>query len=230
MDNQDQEINALIRSADRVQRNSRRRTVIYTVLVVLVTGMLIWVAGSANWSTSRRVDYVIREVDSLRGGLEARLERPMVAGFVVIGETPQTTESAQLGDRVTVKIVLDPESYDIKEPRARASAIPGFSDDEIHRIVPYVNGLPLNGVYPEVVDPVSHTLQFHVVWTPDDKDKWKSILANPTVKPPPVTFSVGDERKYQINSAIKAFHITAVLPTYAPITFILVLVAFAALL
>ena len=230
MDNQDQEIKALIRSADRVQRNSFRRTVIYTVLVVFAAGMLIWVAGTANWSTSKRVDSVIKEVDSLRGGLEARLERPMVAGFVVNGEKPQTTESAQLGDRVTVKIVLDPESYDIKKPRARASAILGFSDDEIHRIVPYLNGLSLNGVYPEVIDPVSQTLQFHLVWTPDSKDTWKSILGSPTVKPRQVTFSVGVEGKYQIESVIHAFYITILRPTYVLISLIFLLLSFAVFL
>src|SRR5262245_12011396 len=185
------------------------------------------------------ITFLLLAVATWFSGFEARAQapaQPKVEGFAVAGGEPQTSGSAQLGDRVTVKIVLDQETSDKDKqpdkdkPPAKATAIPGFTDEEIHKVVPYLNGLPLKGVYPEAIDPRSQTLQFHLVWTPESKDTWKSVLGNPTVKPRRVTFSVGVEGKYQIKSAIDAFSITILPPSYALISLVFLLLAFAVFL
>jgi len=137
--------------------------------------------------------------------------------------------SAQLGDKVTVRIVWDPDTYKAGDP-PKKSPLSWFTDEDIHKVVPYLDGSPLKGVYPEAIDSNAQTLQFHLVWTPDSKDTWKSILGNPTIKPKAVTLSVGVEGKSQIKSLIDRFNITILPPTYAAISLIFVLLAFAVFL
>src|SRR5215472_7082448 len=154
----------------------------------------------------RHITLLVLAVVVVCGGLEASADGParaMVKGFEVKGAEPQTQGSAQLGDRVTVKIVQEPGTGDEKnksekpgakpgpageekkssgskkkssgstgeEKKSSGSAgeekkssgstdedksekpigIPGFTDEEIKKLVPYLNGLPLKGVYPEVI-------------------------------------------------------------------------------
>src|SRR5215471_13009120 len=70
---------------------------------------------------------------ALLGGFEARADGParaMVKGFEVKGAEPQTQGSAQLGDRVTVKIVQEPGTGDEKNKSEKPGAKPGPAGEE----------------------------------------------------------------------------------------------------
>ena len=77
------------------------------------------------------------------------------------------------------------------------SWIPGITHAQILKLVPYLDARPLKGVYPETVDPESHTLTYHLRRTEASKEAWNDLLSNPGFKPKVMTFSVGLEEKQQ---------------------------------
>lgn len=62
------------------------------------------------------------------------------------------------------------------------------------RLVPYLDGRALAGLYPIAVDLRSATLQFHLRITPDNRSTWDHLLS-PLTFERPVRFSVGLEQQ-----------------------------------
>lgn len=60
------------------------------------------------------------------------------------------------------------------------------------KLVPYLNGRALTGLYPEEVNLSENRLLFHLKRTPESKREWESLLHEPVLQRP-VTFSVGLE-------------------------------------
>lgn len=142
-----------------------------------------------------------------------------VVGFAVDtgGVTPQPKESAlvRLGDRVTVRIEpLTSDQPSTKSPAPAAvpgssastdeqSWIPGLTHSQVLKLVPYLDDRPLKGLYPETVDPDSHTLTFHLDRTQSTTEAWTDLLRNPGFDPKEMTFSVGLEDKAQLPTKSK---------------------------
>lgn len=142
-----------------------------------------------------------------------------VIGFAVDtdGVTPQPKESAlvRLGDRVTVRIdPLPADQSSTKSPAPAAvpnssastdeqSWIPGLTHSQVLKLVPYLDDRPLKGLYPETVDPDSHTLTFHLDRTQSTQEAWTDLLRNPGFDPKEMTFSVGLEDKAQLPTKSK---------------------------
>jgi hypothetical protein len=59
----------------------------------------------------------------------------------------------------------------------------------------------LKGVYPEAVDPNSHTLTFHLERTEASEEAWIEFLSNPRFDPRVLAFSVGLEDKAPFDSS-----------------------------
>lgn len=144
-----------------------------------------------------------------------------VVGFAVRAEgvtpNPSETAMAKLGDRVTVRIdplPAPPDQQSTKpttQPAASAGSgsgdeqswIPGLTHAQILKLVPYLDDRPLKGLYPETVDPDSHTLTFHLDRSPATQEAWTDLLSNPGFDPRVMTFSVGLEDKQQLPTKAK---------------------------
>src|SRR6185503_5950676 len=68
------------------------------------------------------------------------------------------------------------------------------SNNDSWKLVPYLEGRPLDGIYPEVVDPSRNQLQFHLSLTESSKDVWLGLFRHPTMTRP-VAISVGLENQ-----------------------------------
>lgn len=159
-------------------------------------------------------------VGANRAAAQDRIQARVV-GFAVDtnGVTPQPQESAlaRLGDRVTVRIDPLPSSSDQQSAKSPAPAtatnnsgssdeqswIPGLTHSQILKLVPYLDDRPLKGLYPETVDPDSHTLTFHLDRTQSTQEAWTDLLRNPGFDPKEMTFSVGLEDKQQLPTKSK---------------------------
>lgn len=129
-----------------------------------------------------------------------------VSGFPVKVEggpsrVDQATK-AMLDDRITVVIEVIPgkpaTGTQANNPAAapeEQSWIPGIALGDIGKLVPYLDGRPLAGVYPESVDSNDHTLTFHLERTEESEKAWSDLLSSPGFKPRPLPFSVGLEGK-----------------------------------
>ena len=85
------------------------------------------------------------------------------------------------------------EPYKIVEVQVRDLSTWGLAPGHTPwRLVPYIDGRALNGVYPVAVNLRNATLQFHLRITPDNRTAWTHLLS-PLVFQRPVRFSVGLE-------------------------------------
>lgn len=142
-----------------------------------------------------------------------------VVGFAVEtdGVTPQPNALVRLGDRVTVRIdplQPPPDQQPAKSPTPATvtsntgstdeqSWILGLTHAQVLKLVPYLADRPLKGLYPETVDPDSHTLTFHLDRTQSTLEAWTDLLRNPGFDPKEMTFSVGLEDKAQLPTKSK---------------------------
>lgn len=106
--------------------------------------------------------------------------------------SPGDTTTTQTGDQKNSLPYGDEPSW-----------IPGLTHAQILKLVPYLNARPLKGVYPETVDPESHTLTFHLARTPASREAWTDLLSNPGFTPKMMSFSVGPEDKQQYPTCAK---------------------------
>lgn len=77
------------------------------------------------------------------------------------------------------------------EGLAEWATAPGHSP---WRLVPYINGLPLQGLYPLAVNLHAATVQFHLRITPQNQATWIRVLSPLTLNHP-VDFSIGPEEQ-----------------------------------
>lgn len=155
-----------------------------------------------------------------RANAQDRIQAKVV-GFPVHDEgvqvQPSESATAKLGDRVTVRIDPLPSPSDQQSTKSSAPAtatnnsgaadeqswIPGLTHTQILKLVPYLDDRPLKGLYPETVDPHSHTLTFHLDRTQSTQEAWTDLLKNPGFDPRVMTFSVGLEDKQQLPTKAK---------------------------
>lgn len=62
------------------------------------------------------------------------------------------------------------------------------------KLVPYLNGRPLTGIYPEEINLSENRLLFRLQRTPESKKEWENLLHEPVLRRP-VSFSVGLEQE-----------------------------------
>jgi hypothetical protein len=68
------------------------------------------------------------------------------------------------------------------------------------KLIPFINGRAIRGVYPEEIHPDKNRLHFHLEITPANKEVWTDLLGAPTGTHHPVTFTIGLENQSPFDS------------------------------
>jgi hypothetical protein len=95
------------------------------------------------------------------------------------------------------------------------------ANNDPSRLVPYVDGLPLRGNYPEAVDRAGNTLKFHLQGTLANRPTWTELLGAPPGWRKHVRFSVGLENDSPFATDLAGAnspYLVIVLPTYGVIS------------
>lgn len=145
---------------------------------------------------------------------------------------PSKTATAKLGDRITVKVEVEPCRQPSTKPGNQSAGgvappptetaeaqgasddpqtaspdpeswIPGLKISDVRKLVPYLDARQLKGVYPDTVDPNSQTLTFHLARTEGSKEAWRDLLSKPGLDVRVMTFSVGLEDQEQYPTSAK---------------------------
>jgi len=97
------------------------------------------------------------------------------------------------------------------------------------KLVPFINGRAIRGVYPEEIHPDKNRLHFHLEITPANKEVWYDLLGQPTSTHHPVTFTIGLESQSPFDSIYgqdNPLPLTVISPLYGVISLIVVLFTF----
>lgn len=78
-------------------------------------------------------------------------------------------------------------------------------DHDSRKIVPFINGKSLNGLYPEQIDLSQNQLRFHLLRTPATKRVWNDLFHEPVLSRP-VTLSLGLEDQTVFDSVFDDAH------------------------
>jgi hypothetical protein len=105
-------------------------------------------------------------------------------------------------------------------------------NNDVSKLVPYINGRAITGNYPEELHLASGRLIFHLQITPENKDVWIDLLGQPSGVRRPVSLSVGLEK----GSAFDSIHLTdpvpltVISPVYGVVAALVILVTLILLL
>ena len=68
------------------------------------------------------------------------------------------------------------------------------ANNDPRKLVPYLDGKALTGIYPEEVNLSENRLLFHLQRTPESRNEWRNLLHEPVMRRP-ISFSVGLEQQ-----------------------------------
>lgn len=94
------------------------------------------------------------------------------------------------------------------------------------KLVPFINGRAIRGIYPEEIHPDKNRLHFHLEITPANKEVWTDLLGEPTGSRRPVTFTIGPENQSPFDSIYgqnNPLPLTVISPLYGVIALLVVL-------
>ena len=94
------------------------------------------------------------------------------------------------------------------------------------KLVPFLNGRAIRGVYPEEIHPDQNRLHFHLEINAESKEVWTDLLGEPDGLTRPVTFSVGVENQSPFESVYgeeNRIPLTIISRTYGVVAFLVVL-------
>ena len=97
---------------------------------------------------------------------------------------------------------------------------------EATKLVPYINGRAIKGIYPEEIHPDHNRLHFHLEITPNNKEVWTDLLGEPQGAYRPVTFSVGLENQSPfdtVHTQSNPVPLTVISPVYGLVSLLVVL-------
>ena len=107
---------------------------------------------------------------------------------------------------------------------AEWAAAPG---NDAGKLVPFLNGLAIKGIYPQEIHTTQNHLRFHLQITPENKDVWVDLLGEPDGIRKPVIFSVGIEGQSPFDTVYhqdNMLPLTVISPWYGVVALIIVLV------
>ena len=85
------------------------------------------------------------------------------------------------------------------------------------KLVPFLNGRAVRGVYPEEIHPDRNRLHFHLEIKPQNKELWTDLLGAPHGLRHPVTFTIGLETESPFDSVFDQSNplpLTVISPVY----------------
>jgi hypothetical protein len=94
------------------------------------------------------------------------------------------------------------------------------------KLVPFLNGRAVRGVYPEEIHPDRNRLHFHLEIKPQNKELWTDLLGAPRGLRHPVTFTIGLESESPFDSVFnqsQPLPLTVISPVYGVIGLLVVL-------
>jgi hypothetical protein len=94
------------------------------------------------------------------------------------------------------------------------------------KLVPFINGRSIRGIYPEEIHPDKNRLHFHLEITPANKEVWTDLLGEPQGTHRPVTFTVGLENQSPFDSVYgqdNPIELTVISPLYGVVSLLVVL-------
>jgi hypothetical protein len=101
--------------------------------------------------------------------------------------------------------------------------------NDASKLIPYLDGRPINGNYPAEVHTSTNRLQFHLQITAESREVWKELLGQPQSGRKAVSFSVGLENQNPFDSVFDKtapLWLTVISPPYMVVSLIVVLVSF----
>ncbi len=138
----------------------------------------------------------------------------------------QTSDQRTQADPIVAEIIEGHlELDDIVS--VRVDNLDNWADtNDATKLVPYINGRPIRGNYPEAVHASRNNLSFHLEITRDNREIWTDLLGAPTSTTRPVAFSVGLENQSPFDSKFdqkNRVHLTVISPVYGVIALLVVL-------
>jgi hypothetical protein len=121
---------------------------------------------------------------------------------VVLWLAPASLGRAQSGPappKVT-KVIGTLEADDLIEVHVDHLAEWVAAGNDPSKLIPYINGLGLDGNFPDEVHVGKNHLHYHLRITPANKDTWIDLLGAPTHLSRPVAFSVGLDKQTPFDS------------------------------
>ena len=94
------------------------------------------------------------------------------------------------------------------------------------KLVPFLNGRAVRGVYPEEIHPDRNRLHFHLEIKPENKELWTDLLGAPRGLRHPVTFTIGLESESPFDSVYNQSNplpLTVISPVYGVVGLLVVL-------
>ena len=94
------------------------------------------------------------------------------------------------------------------------------------KLVPFLDGRAIRGVYPEEIHPDANRLHFHLEITPENKERWIDLLGAPAGRTRPVSFTIGPETKAPFESVYgesNPLPLTVISPIYGIVSLVVVL-------
>lgn len=125
------------------------------------------------------------------GALNARgddTNSPVVSS--VVSDSPDHSNEAGLGNRLIVTV-------------SNLSNLLTQESQEHHKIILYLDGMALKGLYPESKDLLRNELRFQLQRTDSTRQTWAALLGRPTHFLKKVTVSVGLEDKYPVATNVQ---------------------------
>jgi hypothetical protein len=101
-----------------------------------------------------------------------------------------------------------------------------FTTHDPTKLVPFIDGRAVRGVYPEEIHPDKNRLHFHLEIKPENKELWTDLLGAPPGTKRLVTFTVGLENQSPFDSVYDQDHqlpLTIISPIYGVVALLVVL-------
>ena len=98
--------------------------------------------------------------------------------------------------------------------------------NDADKLVPYINGRPVIGNYPEAIHSSRNQVQFHLELTPENKDVWNDLLGAPTGTYLPVALSAGLETGGPFDTVFgpnNKLPLTVISPVYGVVSLLVIL-------
>lgn len=150
------------------------------------------------------------------------------------------TAAAQENDKVAASNLLTPKvvsvSGRLEIGQTITVAVSGLqqwsAENDPRRLVPFLNGRALQGLYPEELNLSGGRLQFHLLRTPESQAVWEELFEDPVLRRP-VTLSVGLENQSPLDTVFDYDHrlsLTVIPATWGVVSLSLILIGLALLI
>ncbi len=201
--------------------------------------------GQTNIMTNRTRNSLLASLTLLIGVLLATVFNAQAQGTnSQAAATPSASASPAAAPSVSPASGADAQASSTPGPSPRVIGIQGHlelddlvsvevenlaawvANNDATKLIPYINGRAIRGVYPEEIHAEHNRLHFHLEITPENKEVWTDLLGAPQGAYRPVTFTVGLESQTPFDSVHgppNPLPLTVISPVYGVVALLVVL-------